>query len=391
MDLRLTKEQEEYRMQAREWLQKNIKPNWRQQVRDYRQYIEELKELEYKLYEAGYNGIYVPKEYGGQGLTYMEEIIFRWEAGRAGMPRNVNQIGKGLLVPTLLSVGTEEQKKRFIPKVLSGEEIWCQGYSEPGAGSDLAAVSTRAVLDGDEWVINGQKIWTSYGAEAHWCFVLARTDPDAPKHKGITYFLVPMNAPGITVRPLKQMTTDAEFCEVFFENVRIPKDSVVGNVNEGWYVANNTLGFERGTITLKMQPLFERSFYEVLQMSKELKVPGGHTVLEDTHYRQRLADHFLDIAVLRYHGLQLVSKLLNDEKVGAEVSLHKLFYSEIYQRFMETVMDLQGSRSTYWWESGLEQGKFQFEYLESRADTIHSGTSEIQRNIIAERVLGMPR
>lgn len=392
MDLQFTDEQNEYRERAREWLSKHVKKNWKQDVTDYNQFMEELRELESELYKGGYNGIYVPKEYGGQGLSFVEEVIFTQEAGKAGIPRNLNQIGKGLLMPTLLAIGSEEQKKRFIPKILSGEEVWCQGYSEPNSGSDLASVSTRAVLDSDEWVLNGQKTWTSFAAHADWCFVLARTNPDVPKHKGITYFLVPMTTPGITIRPLMQPHMDEEFCEVFLDNVRIPKDSIVGNVDEGWYVANATLGFERGTITLKNQSLYMKNFKELVQLSNEIQVSGaGHTVLEDSYYRQKLANHYMDISILKYHGMNLVSQLVNKEKIGPEGSLHKLFYSEIYQSFMETAMELQGSQSTYWFKSGLAMGKFQYEYIDSRGDTIHSGTSQIQRNIIAERVLGMPR
>lgn len=392
MDLQFTKEQNEYRERARAWLEENVKKHWKQKVTDYHQMAEELHEFEYKLYEAGYNGIYVPKEYGGQGLSYVEEVIFMQEAGKVGVPRNLNQIGKGLLMPTLLAVGSEEQKKRFIPKVLSGEEIWCQGYSEPNAGSDLASVATRAVLDGDEWVINGQKTWTSFALHADWCFVLARTDPEAPKHKGITYFLVPMKTPGITIRPMMQPHRELEFCEVFFDNVRIPKDSYVGNVNEGWKVANATLGFERGSITLKNQTNYRRNFLDLIKLSSELPVSGAnHTALEDNYFRQKLANHYIEIMILKYHGMNLVSQLVNKQPIGPEASLHKLYYSEIYQSFAETAMELMGSQAPYWFEDGLSMGKFQFEYIDSRADTIHSGTSQIQKNIIAERVLGMPR
>lgn len=392
MDLEYTQEQMEYRKQVRAWLAANVTKYWKQKVDDYDEMMGQLHQFERRLYEAGYNGISVPKEYGGQGLTIMEEIIFTEEAGRAGVPRSINQIGKGLLVPTLLAVGTEKQKKRFIPAVLKGEEIWCQGYSEPNAGSDLASLTTRAKLDGDEWVINGQKVWTSFATHADWCFVLARTDQEAPKHKGITYFLVPMNTSGIEIRPLMQPHFDKEFCEVFFDDVRIPKDSYVGNLNEGWNVANTTLSFERGSITLRTQSLYMQSFLDLVSLSKELDVPEtGTAVIQDSYYRQKLANHFIELSILRYHGLNLVSQITNNEKIGPEASIQKLYYSEACQKLMETAMEVQSNQAPYWSHSAPAMGKFQYEFLDTRGDTIHSGTSQIQRNIIAERVLGMPK
>jgi alkylation response protein AidB-like acyl-CoA dehydrogenase len=392
MNLTETPEQREYRLRAREWLEANKPRNWELVSENYDELAKMLTEWEVKLAQAGYTGISVPKEYGGQGLTFMEEIIFNEEFGRCGAPRGINNIGKNLLVPTLLAVGTEEQKRRYIPKVMSAEEIWCQGYSEPNAGSDLASLSTRAVLDGDEWVINGQKIWTSFATEAHMCIVLARTDPEAPKHKGITYFLVPMNTPGITVRPLKQMNSKSDFCEVFFENVRIPKDSYVGEINGGWKVANTTLTFERGSGTLGRTALYMRVFHDLVKLSKELTVAStGRKVIEESYYRQKLAKSCIEFAILRYHGLNIASQIINNEKIGPEASMQKLYYSESHKRFGELAMEIEAEQANYWFSSGLAKGKMQLSYLESRSDTIHSGTSQIQRNIIAERVLGMPR
>jgi len=392
MDLTETPEQREYRMRAREWLEANAPRNWELLAENYDEMAKVLKEWEVKLAQAGYTGISVPKEYGGQGLTFMEEIIFYEEMGRVGAPRGINNIGKNLLVPTLLAAGTEEQKKRYIPKVMTAEEIWCQGYSEPNAGSDLASLSTRAVLDGDEWVINGQKIWTSFASEAHMCIVLARTNPEAPKHKGITYFLVPMNTPGVTVRPLKQMSAKSEFCEVFFDNVRIPKDSYVGQINEGWKIANLTLTFERGSGTLGRTAIYMKAFHELLALSKELTVAAtGRKVIEESYYRQKLAKSYIEFAILRYHGLNICSQIVNNQKIGPEASLQKLYYSEAHKRFGELAMEIESEMANYWFDSALVKGKLQLSYLESRADTIHSGTSQIQRNIIAERVLGMPR
>lgn len=392
MDLTETEQQRDYRMKARAWLKDNAPRDWELVVENYAELARVLTEWERRMAAAGYVGISVPKEYGGQGLSFMEEVIFNEEMGRAGAPRGINNIGRNLLTPTLLAVGSEEQKRRYVPKVMSGEEIWCQGYSEPNAGSDLAALSTRAARDGDCWVINGQKVWTSFATEAQMCFVLARTDPDAPKHKGITYFLVPMNTPGITVRPLKQMNTKSDFCEVFYENVRIPADSYVGEVNEGWKVANTTLTFERGSGTLGRTAVYMRAFHDLLGLARELEVPAtGAKVIDDAHYRQRLAKSYIEFAILRYHGLNIASQIVNDQKIGSEVSMQKLYYSEAHKRFGELAMDVESHRANYWFDSGIANGKFQLAYLESRGDTIHSGTSQVQKNIIAERVLGMPR
>ena len=392
MDLSETEAQRRYRLSVRAWMQENAPRDWELIVEDYPKLAALLTGWERRMAEAGYVGISVPREYGGQGLTFMDEVIFNEELGRAGAPRGINNIGRNLLVPTLLAMGTEEQKRRYIPKVMRAEEIWCQGYSEPNAGSDLASLSTRAVRDGDMWVINGQKVWTSFASEAHMCFVLARTDHEAPKHRGITYFLVPMDAPGITVRPLKQLNTKSDFCEVFFEDVRIPADSHVGAVNDGWRVANTTLVFERGSGTLGRTAVYMRAFEELLALSRELEVPyTGGKVIEDAHYRQRLAKAYIDFAILRYHGLNIASQVCNEQPIGPEASMQKLYYSEAHKRFGELAMDIQSHRANYWFASGLANGKFQLSYLESRGDTIHSGTSQVQKNIIAERVLGMPR
>jgi alkylation response protein AidB-like acyl-CoA dehydrogenase len=224
------------------------------------------------------------------------------------------------------------------------------------------------------------------------CIVLARTDPEAPKHKGITYFLVPMNTPGITVRPLKQMNSKSDFCEVFFENVRIPKDSYVGEINGGWKVANTTLTFERGSGTLGRTALYMRVFHDLVKLSKELTVAStGRKVIEESYYRQKLAKSCIEFAILRYHGLNIASQIINNEKIGPEASMQKLYYSESHKRFGELAMEIEAEQANYWFSSGLAKGKMQLSYLESRSDTIHSGTSQIQRNIIAERVLGMPR
>lgn len=392
MELNYTEEQEEYRLKARDWLNKNIPRDWEKYRDNYNDLAKVQWEWEKTIYEGGYAGISWPKKYGGQGLSMIEEIIFNEEKAIAKAPDGINGIGKGLLGPTLMAAGTEEQKQRFLQPLLAAEEIWCQGYSEPNAGSDLAALSTRAELDGDEWVLNGQKIWTSYAQYAHWAFVLARTDFNAPKHKGITYFLVPMDSSGITVKPIKQMNRNTKFNEVFFENVRIPKDSLVGKVNEGWKVAMTTLSFERGTSVMASQAKYMTEFMDLFHLSRGMKIQGSDTVVADNpYYRQKLAQSFIEFSILRFHGLNTVSQIMNSGRLGPEASLLKLYSSESHQRFGELAMEIQSDQSIYWGNKGLAQGKFQHVYFQSRAETIFAGTSQIQKNILAERVLGMPK
>lgn len=393
MDLSLSPELEQYRSKVRNWLLENIPEGYGtpefhipEEERE-----EFLRNWERKLYDAGFNGITWAKEYGGQGLSNIHQTIFNEEAGKLKNPSGINGLGKSLLGPTLIVWGTEEQKKRFLPAILKGEEVWCQGFSEPNAGSDLAALQTRAELDGDEWVINGQKVWTSGAQYADWCFVLCRTDKDAPKHKGITFFLVPMDSPGITVRPLVQIDGNKHFNEVFFDNVRIPKDSYVGELNDGWNVAMTTLGFERGTMSLGRQAVFQREFDHIVQLAGEVELSNGTLAKDDPYYRQKLAEIFAEIKIFRYHGLKTMSQLINEEKLGPEASLQKLFWSGMHVRLGELGMEILGDLSPYWGEESLGLGAVQAIDLGARGETIYAGTTQIQKNIIAERVLGMPR
>lgn len=392
MDLKLAEEYEEYRLKAREWLRQHVPRGWQKTLQHYDEFVNIQWEWEKALYEGGYAGISWPKEYGGQGLTMIEEIIFNEEKGFAKAPEGINHIGKSLFGPTLLAAGTDEQKRRFLPPLLAVEEVWCQGYSEPDAGSDLASLQTRAELDGDEWVINGQKTWTSNAQHAHWCFVLARTDFYAPKHKGMTYFLVPMDLPGITIRPIRQMNRQKKFNEVFFENVRIPKDSYVGKVNEGWNVAMTTLSFERGATVFGRQALYLAELFDLVNLGKSLQTSAAdRPMIEDPFYRQQLSQSFVEFSILRYHALHTLSQILHRGRLGPEASLPKLYYSEAHQRFSRLAMDMEAHQSTYWGAQGLADGMFQQIYLDSRAETIYAGTSQIQKNILAERVLGLPR
>ncbi|MCU6598942.1 acyl-CoA dehydrogenase [Peribacillus frigoritolerans] len=394
MDLSFSVEQEQFRQNARAWLEKNIPENWGTP------YFEELDSEEFgkfqrnwdkKVYEGGYAGLAWPKEYGGQGLTQVEQIIFNEEAGKIGAPAGINGLGKLLLGPTMQLFGTDEQKKRFLPPLLQGEEVWCQGFSEPNAGSDLASLRTKAVLDGDEWVIDGQKVWTSYAQYADYCFVLGRTSNEGPKHKGITFFLVPMNLPGITVRPLIKIDKGDEFCEVYFDNVRIPKENVLGGVNNGWKVAMTLLSFERGTLSLPRQVGFLKEFESLAKIAQEAKSHDGTPVSKNPHYRQRLSEIYAEIRILRYHGLKTVSQLINDGKLGTEASLQKLFWSSMHSRMGELAIDLLGENAPIWNENAIGSGLAQEIYFTSRGETIYAGSTQIQKNIIAEMILGMPK
>jgi alkylation response protein AidB-like acyl-CoA dehydrogenase len=333
-------------------------------------------------------GLSWPEEYGGRAADFAQQIIFNEEYAKANAPARVSFFGEQLFAPTLLAYGPEEQKRRFLPKVQSAEEFWCQGYSEPNAGSDLSNVATRAVLDGDEWVVNGQKVWTTLAHRAQWCFAIVRTDPDAPAHKGLSYMLVPMDQPGVTVRPLHQMTGTAEFNEVFFDDARTTADMVLGEVNDGWKVAMATLGFERGTAFLSQQLGFQRELAGVIEVAHKLGVT------EDATIRQRLADAYVGVQIMRYNGLRMLTSLVKTGVLGPEASIGKLYWSTWHRNLGELAMDVLGADSQI---VASEPGEpyalteLQRIFMFSRSETIYAGASEIQRNIIGERVLGLPR
>lgn len=393
MDISFTSEQEDYRQHVKEWLRSNIPKEW---LHQYHVLPESEKhaissEWDKLLYKGGFSGISWPQAYGGQGLSLVEEIIFEEEAGKLNTPKGMAFIGKVMLGPTLLAYGTEEQKQRFLPPLLRADEIWCQGFSEPNAGSDLASLQTRAEFDGKGWIINGQKIWTSLAQFADWCFVLARTDHEAPKHKGITYFLVPMNAEGITVRPVRKLSGESDFNEIFFENVCIPEESYVGRLNDGWNVAMRTLSYERGTLALARQSRFQAEFDRLAQLCSELETSKGTKVKDDPYFRQKLAEMYAELKIMRFHGLKTISKLLNDGTIGEEASMNKLYWSEWHSRLGRLSMEILGRQASILPDKQEAGHLFQHLYLTSRGETIYAGTNQIQRNVIAERILGMPR
>lgn len=330
------------------------------------------------LAAAGWTCVGWPVEHGGRGLSLDEQVAFHEEYAASGAPARVNHIGEQLLGPTLIAFGTPEQRKRFLPKIVAVEELWCQGYSEPGAGSDLAAVSTSAVLRDGEWVVNGQKIWTSLAHVADWCFVVARTEPGSQRHHGLSYLLVPLRQDGVTVRPIQQLTGTSEFNEVFFDDARTPAELVVGEPGDGWKIAMATLGFERGVSTLGQQIGFRRELDDIVA---EAKRTGTY---DDPLLRTDLARARIGLRVLRAHALRTLGR-----PAGPEVAVGKLLWAHWHRGLGELAMRARGARSLV--AAGTELDEFQNLYLFTRADTIYGGSDEIERNIIAERVLGLPR
>jgi alkylation response protein AidB-like acyl-CoA dehydrogenase len=329
---------------------------------------------------AGWIGLGWPVEHGGRGASLVQQVIFAEEYARAAAPARVGHIGENLVAPTLIEFGAPGQHARFLPAIRAGEELWCQGYSEPGAGSDLANVSTRAVRHGEEWVLTGQKVWTSLAVQADWCFVLARTTPESKRHEGLSYLLVPMHQPGIEVRPIVQITGTSEFNEVFFDGARTDVVNVVGEPGDGWRVAMATLGYERGVSTLAQQIGFERELLAVVAAARR----RGRA--DDPIVQSRLADAWIGLHVMRQHALRT---LATDDPGAASVS--KLVWASWHQRLGELAMDVLGVDGTLADAFPYELSDLQRLALFSRSDTIYGGSNEIQRNIIAERVLGLPR
>jgi len=389
MDLNLTPNEQQFRDELRAWLQANVPPPWTGSTaaEEKGEYFDFLRNWQKKVCEAGWAGISWPKEYGGRGAAIIEQAILQEEWARAEAPALINALGLYLIGPTIVAAGTEEQKKRFLPKILSAEEIWCQGFSEPNSGSDVASLGTKGVLDGDHFVVNGQKIWTSMAHVADWCLLLVRTDSNAPKHKGITALLVDMHSPGVTVRPLRQITGDASFNEVFFDNVRVPLSNVLGEVNKGWQTAITTLMNERANLGAGTYIAFRRNLDALIARAREMK-RNGHTTSQDPLVRQKLAQAFLELEIFRLNNTRSLSKLSKTGIPGAEGSILKIFWSEYNQRFQQAAMEILGPYAQL---HGFDNGRWVFDYLRTRANTIEAGTSEILRNIVAERVLGLPK
>ncbi|HEY9231344.1 MAG TPA: acyl-CoA dehydrogenase [Blastocatellia bacterium] len=395
MDLNLTPQEQQFRDEFRAWLAANLPAGWSDHGRhgeDSNERFDFLRAWQKQMYEAGWIGIHWPKAYGGRGATLVEQTLFTEEMARASAPPLINVLGLSLLGPTLIAYGNEAQKQRYLANILSADEIWCQGYSEPNAGSDLAALRTEAVRDGDYFIINGQKTWTSFGHRADWCFAVVRTDPDAAKHKGLTYILIDMHSPGVSVRPLKQMTGDAEFNEVSFRDVRVPVENVVGKINDGWNIAIATLMFERGTLGASLQITFKRQIERLIALSKVIQ-RNGRPASEDPVIRQKLAQIYAEIEIFRLNQMRTLTRMSKTGVPGPEGSIQKIFWSEMNQRMQQVAMEMLGpyGQLTAASDQAIDHGEWAHGYLRARGNTIEAGTSEIQRNIIGHFVLGLPK
>jgi len=390
VDLNLTPQELAFRDEVRAWFSANVPKDWvkrRNAEESMEARFAYLRGWQRKLYDAGWAGISWAKVYGGRGASLMEQVIFIEEMARAEAPPMANVLGLGLIGPTIIAYGNQAQKERYLRKILSAEEIWCQGFSEPNAGSDLAALSSEAKLDGDSFVINGHKVWNSYGWAADWCELVVRTDPSVEKHKGLTVILVDMKSPGVEVRGLKQLTGETEFCEIFFRDVRVPKENVVGKVNEGWRVAMGTLMHERGTFGAGLQVSYQRNFNRLVEIAHEMKRDTDPIV------RQKLAQAYTEIEVMRCNQMRAFSKINETGVPGPEGSIQKIFWSELNQRFQQWAMEIMGpfGQLAHGSADAFDEGQWAYGYLRSRGNTIEAGTSEIQRNIIGHFVLGLPK
>ena len=404
--LTYTPEAEAFRVEVKAWLTENLPKGWFNE--GFEMTNEERKKfnLEWpsKLFAGGWICATWPTEYGGKGLNTLQGVVLAEEFANAKAPMRADFFGDTLVGPTLLQWGTEEQKKEFLPQILSGKMRWCQGFSEPNSGSDLASLKTTAVLDGDEWVINGQKVWTTQGHHADYCFLLTRTDSNSPKHAGISYLLVPMRQPGVEVRGIVQPDGTAEFCEVFFTNARCSKDNVVGGINNGWKVANSTLAFERGMSATTGYRRFEEEFRIMLEAAKE------NGAIKEDSIRQRLMKYYSKYQILRYNGLRSLGATLEGKKDMGVIALgatNKMYWTEMHKEAMELALDIFGAHSMLIDNGPKESGwpgaqrdkrregypvsPMMSAFFFSRSETIWGGTSQIQRNIVGERVLGLPK
>ncbi len=384
---------EAFRAELRAWLTAHVTDAFREQrTMTFQEKMTVRRAWQKTLFESGWIGIGWPMEYGGRGATLTQESIYHEEMARARAPLAANVIGLNMAGPTLLAVGTPEQKARYLPKILSAEEIWCQGFSEPNAGSDVASLQTRAVREGDHFVVNGQKVWTSYGYVADFCILLVRTDFAVPKHKGLSYLIVDMHSPGVSTRPLVQMTGEAEFAELFFDEVRVPVENLVGSLNQGWMVALTTLMHERATLSFSIIVMFEQRLQALIELSRRSTLHGA-PALKDAQARQRLARLYTDVKTFKLNTMRQMATVGQGHLPGPEGSLLKLQWSELNQRLVELAFELEGPYSSLAPDSveAPFEGRWQYEYLRARGNTIEAGTSEVQRNIVAERVLGLPR
>jgi len=393
MDFSFTKKEEDFRMELRTWLENNLPEGWlegnRKLPEEVDEYSDFLRKWQNTLYEGGWAAIAWPKKYGGRDATLMEEIVYQQEMVRVKAPPLVNYIGLHMVAPTLMQIGSEEQKEQYIHKILTGEEVWSQGYSEPNAGSDLSAIQTSAVKSGDRWIINGQKVWTSFGHLADRCFLLVRTSHQEKKHKGITVFLLDMNQPGVETKPIVQMDGEQEFNEVYLTDAVAYDTDMVGELDEGWRVMIALLMHERTGIGAQLFTL-EQQFEELVALTKELRV-NGQPMLKDPFIRQKMVSIYIRFrgSLLNYY--RHLTKTLKDGQPGAEGSMDKLMVSELTKELFGFAMSIQGHQGVLWKEDALVNSSWQEKFLQSFGMTIGGGTSEVLRNTIGERILGLPK
>jgi alkylation response protein AidB-like acyl-CoA dehydrogenase len=386
-----TDREEAFRKEVRAWLEANVPDDLRGKAfaasRADPDEVRRLRAWQRRMWEAGYVGMNWPKAFGGRGATLTEQIILFQEMARAESPQFVNRGGLSMLGPTLMKYGTPAQQARYLQNILTADELWCQGFSEPNAGSDLANLQTRAVLDGDVFVVNGQKVWTSMAHVADWCFLLVRTDPDAPRHKGISFLLVDMKTPGITVRPLRQITGEAEFNEVFWDSVRVPRENLVGRLHEGWAVAITTLAYERDLLTFIRHIALRNALHRLVRLVRERR-RGGDPVV-----RQKMAALWIGEQALQMNAYRSLTRILRGGEPGPEGSTSKLFWSHLDQELALTASEVIGpyaqiAAGSPW---APDDGQWEFYALLARGSGIRAGTTEILKNILGERVLGLPK
>ena len=391
MNFDFTEQEEAFRKEVRAWLEQNLPDDLRGRAfaasRADVGEVRRLRAWQKQMAEAGYVGMDWPREFGGRGAPITEMVILYQEMARAESPQIVNRGGVSMLGPTLMKLGTPAQQHRFLRNILTADELWCQGFSEPNAGSDLANLQTRAVLDGDHFTVNGQKVWTSMGHVADWCFLLVRTDPAAARHKGISFLLVDMKTPGITVRPLRQITGEAEFNETFFDNVRVPRENLVGKINEGWSVAITTLAYERDLLTFIRHISLRNALHRLVKLTQSR---GRNT---DPVVRQKIAELWIGEQALQLNGYRSLTKILRGGQPGPEGSTSKLFWSHLDQELALAATQIIGPYSQIAEGSAWapDEGQWKFYSLLAQASGIRAGTTEILRNILGERVLGLPK
>src|SRR6187431_1702097 len=384
MDFRDTAEEASFRDEVRAWFDENLPEDLRGHRGGAARFDgPEVRAWSRALYDAGWSGISWPSEYGGRGLSPRFQAIYLEEEARAEAPPHIGVIGLGMAGPTIMAHGTDEQKGRYLQPLLAADEIWCQGFSEPGAGSDLAGVRTSARLEDGHFVVDGQKVWSSFAHLADFCILLTRSDPDSSRHAGLTYLIVDMNAPGVEVRPLRQITGEAEFNEIFFSDVRVPADNLLGEVGGGWQVAMTTLLHERGTLGFALQAALEVQIRKLVALARDRGA--------DQLQRDRIAREWVEMQAVRYTNYRSLSALMKTGMPGPEGSISKLVWSEANQRVTKLALELLGPDAALGEDNAPYGGYWQHQQLRSRGNTIEAGTSEILRNIVAERVLGLPK